>query len=290
MINQQNDKINSACQEHQTSHDSLWNRQQLANQLRSLLREYYPAALAAFEPWRNGLCRPEARELLKTAPTPTRAARLTRTQLEAALKRAGRKRGIEEEADRLRDVFRDAYAHQPLLVEDALGKQMLALLLQLEAACTAADELAEVVEEAFPQHPDAEIILSFPGLGVQLGARVLAEIGDDKTRFADARGLKAYAGASPITRASGKKSSITRRWVKNDRLNHAGYLWAFASITASPGAKAHYRRRRDDHNDWHAAAQRNLFNRMLGQLYHCLQHHTVFDENTAYPTELAATG
>jgi transposase len=80
------------------------------------------------------------------------------------------------------------------------------------------------VEEAFPQHPDADVILSFPGLGVQLGARVPAEIGDDRKRFADARGLKAYAGSSPITRASGKKSSITRRWVKNDRLNHAGYL------------------------------------------------------------------
>ncbi|MEU9421259.1 IS110 family transposase [Streptomyces sp. NPDC048272] len=268
--------------------DSLWNRQQLSNQLRSLLREYYPAALVAFEPWRNGLCRPEARELLKAAATPTRAARLTRTQLEAALKRAGRKRGITAEAERLRDVFRGDYAHQPPLVEDALGKQMLALVVQLEAACTATDDLAEAVEEAFPQHPDAEVILSFPGLGVQLGARVLAEIGDDKSRFADARGLKAYAGASPITRASGKKSSITRRWVKNDRLNHAGYLWAFASITASPGAKAHYRRRRDNHGDWHAAAQRNLFNRMLGQLYYCLQHHTVFDEQTAFPTELGA--
>lgn len=99
------------------------------------------------------------------------------------------------------------------------------------------------MEEAFPQHPDAEIILSFPGLGTQLGARVLAEIGDDRALFADARGLKAYAGSSPITRASGKKSNITRRWVKNDRLNHAGYLWAFSAITASPGAKAHYRRR-----------------------------------------------
>jgi transposase len=65
------------------------------------------------------------------------------------------------------------------------------------------------VDEAFPQHPDADVLLSFPGLGVQLGARVLAEIGDDHTRFADARGLKAYAGSSPITRASGKKSSIT---------------------------------------------------------------------------------
>lgn len=63
-------------------------------------------------------------------------------------------------------------------------------------------------EEAFPQHPDAEILLSFPGLGIQLTARVLAEIGDDRGRFADARGLKAYAGSSPITRASGKKSAI----------------------------------------------------------------------------------
>lgn len=133
--------------------DSLWNRQQLANQLRSLLREYYPAALAAFAAWTNGLCRPEARKLLKTAPTPTRAAQLTRTQIQAALKRAGRQRGIEAEADRLREVFRAEWAHQPPLIEDALGKQVLALLIQLDAACTAADQLAEAVEEAFPPAP-----------------------------------------------------------------------------------------------------------------------------------------
>ncbi|MET8099438.1 IS110 family transposase [Streptomyces sp. NPDC005236] len=267
--------------------DATWNRQQISNQLRSLLREYYPAALEAFAPWTNGLCRPEARELLKTAPTPTRAAKLSRTQIQAALKRSGRKRGIEAEADRFREIFRTGSAHHPLLVEEALGKQMLALLVQLEAACTAADDLAIAVEEAFPRHPDAEVLLSFPGLGIQLAARILAEIGDDHTRFADARGLKAYAGASPITRASGKKSSITRRWVKNDRLNHAGYFWAFASLRPSAGANAHYRRRRET-GDWHAAAQRNLFNRMLGQLHHCLQHHELFDEQTAFPTELTA--
>ncbi|MCX4583812.1 IS110 family transposase [Streptomyces sp. NBC_01481] len=268
--------------------DATWNRQQIANQLRSLLREYYPAALDAFSTWQNGLCRPEGRELLRLAPTPAKAARLTRTQIQAALKRAGRQRGIADEAARLREAFRADWAHQSPLVEDALGKQMLALLGQLEAACTAADDLAKAVEETFPQHPDAEVILSFPGLGVQLGARVLAEIGDDHARFADARGLKAYAGASPITRASGKKSSITRRRIKNDRLNHAGYLWAFAAPNGSPGAKAHYRRRRDEHGDWHASALRNLFNRMLGQLYHCLQGHELFDEMTAFPTRLAA--
>ncbi|MCX5316669.1 IS110 family transposase [Streptomyces sp. NBC_00154] len=267
--------------------DALWNRQQISNQLRSLLREYYPAALDTFATWTNGLCRPEARELLKTAPTPTRAAQLTRTQISASLKRAGRKRGIDAEAERIREFFRADYAHQPLLVEEALGKQMLALLIQLEASCIAADDLAKAVEESFPQHPDADVILSFPGLGVQLGARVLAEIGDDHTRFADARGLKAYAGSSPVTRASGKKSSITRRWVKNDRLNHAGYLWAFSALRASAGADAHYRRRREA-GDWHASAQRNLFNRMLGQLYHCLQSGELFDEQTAYPTPIAA--
>ncbi len=95
----------------------------------------------------NGLCRREAHELLKAAPTPAKAARLTRAQLQAALKRAGRQRGIDAEAERLREVFRADWAHQPPLVEDALGKQTLALLIQLEAACTAADDLAKAVEE-----------------------------------------------------------------------------------------------------------------------------------------------
>jgi hypothetical protein len=117
---------------------------------------------------------------------------------------------------------------------------------------------------------------------------VPAEIEDDRARWADARGLKAYAGSSPVTRASGKKSSITGRRVKNDRLNHAGYLWAFSAITASPGAKAHYRRRRDEHGDWHAAAQRNLFNRMNRPAAPLPPARgTLFEEGTAFAAELA---
>lgn len=249
-----------------------------------------PAAIPVARVLPGGLCRPEAHELLKAAPTPAKAARLTRAQLQAPLKRAGRQRGVAADTERLREVFRADWAQQPELVEDALGKQTLALLIQLEAACTAASNLAEAVEEAFSQHPDAEIILSFPGLGTQLGARVLAEIDDDRQPFADARGLKAYAGASPITRASGKKSSFIRRWVKNNRLNHAGYLWSFSAITASPGAEAHYRRRRGNHADWHAAAQRNLFNRMIGQLYRCLQQCRPYDEALAFPAQTAQGG
>ncbi|MFE2585710.1 hypothetical protein [Streptomyces sp. NPDC059378] len=79
------------------------------------------------------------------------------------------------------------------MIEDALGNQMLALLIQMDAACTAAG-LAEAVAQAFPQRPDSEILLSFPSLNVQLAARVPVEIGDERGRFSDAGGLKAHAG------------------------------------------------------------------------------------------------
>jgi hypothetical protein len=98
---------------------------------------------------------------------------------------------------------------------------------------------------------------------------VLAETADDRSRFQDAKGLKAYAGAAPVTRASGKSRSIVHRKVKNNRLAAAGYNWAFSALTASPGARAHYDRRRDV-GDRHAAAQRKLFARLLGCLHHCL--------------------
>ncbi|MEU9191487.1 IS110 family transposase [Streptomyces sp. NPDC048484] len=261
--------------------DAAWSRQQISNQVRSLLREYYPAALAAFQHKQGGLTRPDARTVLAMAPTPTRAARLSLAQLRSALKRSGRQRGLDAEATRLRDILRTPWAHQPPAVEDAFGLQLSALLRQLEAACQAGDDLAEAVEAAFREHPDAEIYLSFPGLGVQLAARILAEIGDDSGRFTDARGLKAYAGSAPITRASGKKSFVGRRFVKNNRLVSAGFLWTFSSLRASPGADAHYRRRREA-GDWHAGAQRNLLNRFLGQLYHCLQNRLHFDEHRAF--------
>ena len=144
--------------------DAVWNRQQIANQVRSLLREYYPAALAAFQAKQGGLTRPEARTVLALAlaPTAIRAARLSLAQLRSCLNRAGRQRGIDAEALRLRNIFRSDWAHQHPAVEDALGQQLQALLKQLDASCQASADLAEAVEASFRQHPDAEILLSFP--------------------------------------------------------------------------------------------------------------------------------
>jgi transposase len=263
--------------------DAVWDRTCAHNKLRSVLREYYPAILAAFAGKRGGLLRPEARAILAAAPTPRAAARLTNTQLRALLARAGRQRGLDAEADRLQAIFRADYLHQLPQVEDALGRQALALLRQLDTACANADELAAAAVEHFEKHPDAEIITSLPGLGSLTGARVLAEIGDDRSRFADPRALKAYAGSAPVTRASGKSLTVTHRKVKNQRLASVGYQWAFSALTASAGAKAHYDRRRTT-GERHVAAQRNLFNRLIGILHHCLHTGQPYRETTAFPT------
>jgi len=262
--------------------DAVWARTAAHNKLRSHLREYYPGFLAAFANARDGITRPEARAILATALTPAAAGKLTLTQLKALLKNAGRRRGIDAEATRLREVFRTPQMRQLPLVEQAMGRQAQALLGQLNAACAAAADLEQAVIESFNQHPDAGIITSFPGLGPLTGARVLAETGDDRSRFQDAKGLKAYAGAAPITRASGKTKSVTRRHIKNNRLNAAGYIWAFSAISASPGARAHYDRRKEA-GDRHAGALRNMFGRLLGCLHHCLITGQHYDEATAFP-------
>ncbi|UQA32334.1 IS110 family transposase [Streptomyces cavourensis] len=270
--------------------DAIWDRQQMINRLRSHLREYYPAALTAFHgAGKPGLDSPRARVILTAAPTPADAARLTRSQLRALLKRGERPRcGIEAEVERLRTIFRAESLQQLPQVERALGQQAVALIRQVDAACVSVAQLAVATEETFLVHRDAEIITSFPGLSVLSGARVLAEIGDDRERFTNARAMKAYAGAAPVTRASGRSHVVVARTVKNQRLASAGHMWAFAALrTQAP--RAHYDRRRAG-GERHTAALRNLFNKLLGCLYHCLQNRMTYDPERAFaaPVGLAA--
>jgi transposase len=258
--------------------DAVWERQQAQNKLRSLLREYYPSALATFD----DLAAPIAREVLTVAPTPDQARRLRRTTLRAVVIRAGRQRGIDAEVERILTGLRREQLRQPLLVEHAMGQQALAHLRALTTAADNADCLQTAMTQRFEQHPDSELITSLPGLGSVLGARVLGELGDDRVRFADARSVKAFAGTAPVTRASGTRRVVSMRVVRNKRLGQAGYLWAFSLLRQSPGARAHYDRRRQ-RGDSHAAALRNLSNRFMGILFHCLQQHVPYDEHQAFP-------
>lgn len=214
--------------------DAVWTRQQVANQVRSLLREYYPAALLAFQGKQGGLTRADARVILTLAPTPAKAAKLTLAQLRAALKRSGRLRGCDAEAERLRDVFRAEYAHQLPGVENAFGHQLLALLKQLDATREAADDLAEAATAAFHQHADSEILLSFPGLGPMLGARVLAELGDRPGTVRRRQGAEVVRRIRPH-HAGLRQEAVRRPPLRQEQPPHQRRLsLGLRRLTASP--------------------------------------------------------
>jgi transposase len=264
--------------------DAVWDRVRMTNRVRSLLKQFFPGALGAFE--RGGKHRLDSsacRTILSVASTPAAAARLTQRQLETLLARAGRRRGIASEAERLQSHLRVPQLRQPEPIERAMGQQLAGLIGQLDAICGSVDALTVAAEDLFTAQPTATIIASFPGVGALTGARLLAEIGDDPTRFSDARALKAYAGAAPITRSSGKAHWVGARRAKNDRIAAAGYVWAMAAIRHDPDCRTHYQQRRD-RGDRHTAALRNLFNRLVGKLHHCLAAGEHYDPAAAFGT------
>jgi len=261
----------------------IWERTRHAQRLRNALREFFPAALLAFD----DLTAADTLELLAKAPDPDTAARLTLAQISAALKRAHRHHAGHR-APLIQAALRSEQLRQPSAVTVAYAATVRAQAVLIATLNAQIKTMGAQVEAHFGQHPDAEIYLSQPGLGSILGARALAEFGDDKNRYAHARARKNYAGTSPITRASGKKKTVLARYVHNDRLIDALGQQAFSALSASPGARAYYddlRRR----GTGHRAALRQLANRLVGILHGCLKSGTVYDEATAWPRHAELT-
>lgn len=262
------------------THQSLvWTRRRQVNQLRSLLREFYPGALAAFG---TEVGDRDALAVLQVAPTPTLGRGLSRAKLAAVLRRAGRQRGLEGRAAEVQAALRIPQLQAPGVVAEAYGAAVKALVEVIGTLNRQLEQVGEQLERHFEIHPDAEIVRSLPGLGVVLGARVVAEFGDDPTRYANPKARKNYAGTAPITRASGKRQVVVARLARNRRLADACYLWAFSALTASPGARAYYDRLRAA-GATHQQALRALANRLVGILHGCLRHRTTYNELQAWP-------
>lgn len=255
----------------------VWTRTREVNRLRTALREFYPAALVAFE----DLHERDALAVLGKAPDPVTAARLTLPQVKTALRAGGRRRNLDTTAAKIQAVLRTEQLHAPAAVAAAYAAVVKAQVGVIAALNTQLDALQAQLEQSFEQHPVADIILSLPGLGDILGARVLGEFGDDPERFADAKSRRNYAGTSPLTVASGKKRAVLARHARNQRLYDAIDQWAFCSLQASPGARALYDQRRAA-GDTHHQALRALGNRWVGILHGCLKHRTTYTEHTAW--------
>ncbi len=244
------DAMKVAARAHQTL---IWERTRQVQRLRAALREYFPAALDAFE----DLAAADTLELLATAPDPASAARLTTGQVTAALRRA-RRRGIPARAAAIAAALHGEQLRQPEPIEDVYAAMVRSLTVIIAALNGEIGTMeGQVVTGCFRGHPDAAIYLSQPGLGEILGARALGEFGDDPHRYATAKARKNYAATSPVTRQSGKKKIVLARFVRNDRLADALHRQAQSAIRTSPGARAYYDEQRDRGLD-HDAALRAL--------------------------------
>lgn len=169
------------------------------------------------------------------------------------------------------------------MLSEAYGDVVGSLVEVIEGLSRQIERLAQELGERFERHPDAEIILSLPGLGSILGARVLGEFGDDPNRYPDARARRCYAGSAPITKASGTRHVVLARVARNRRLADACYLWAFAALNGSAGARRYYDAHRVKGNTHHQAL-RVLANRLVGILHGCLRHRQPYREDVAWST------
>jgi transposase len=191
------------------AHQNLvWSRQRHANALRSALREFYPGALAALG---AQLAEAEALTVLELAPTPEQGRQLTRAAVRRALLQAGRRRNLQARVVTVHDALAAPQLAAPEQVEAAYREVVGVLVAMLRCLNQQVASLEQQLAAQFAAHPDAAILRSQPGLGVVLGARVLAEFGDDPDRYATAKGRKAFAGTAPITRSSGLRTVVVAR-------------------------------------------------------------------------------
>ncbi|MBB4928170.1 transposase [Kitasatospora kifunensis] len=256
----------------------IWERTRTFQRLRSTLREYFPGALTAYAGLE--LTSTDAMELLIKAPTPEEAVKLTKPQITAVLARH-RRRNRDQRAVAIQAALREPQLGLPTPVTVAYGAAVVAHARLLIALNEQIQALEEQVSAHFLAHPDAEIYLSMPGIGEITGARVLAEFGDDPSRYTSAKARKNYAGTSPVTRASGKQHTVQARYVRNDRLADALHKQAFSALNTSPGARRYYDKQRARDAGYNPAL-RQLGNRLVGILHGCLKTRTLYDEATAW--------
>ena len=249
------------------------------NRLRDQLQRYYPQVLrlcpAADEPW--------LWQLLAQAPTPQHGAQLRRSHLERLLKQARIRRFTAAE-------LQATLATPPLRVApgtvEAASHYVGVLLPRLQLLYTQRKDLAKqlttwldaiATEPAGEgrEHHDVTILLSLPGVGVRIGATMLAEA-SRPLHARDYHAIRTLAGLAPVTKASGKRRVVAMRYACNARLRTACYHWARTAMQTDAAARRHYTVLRQAGHS-HARALRGVADRLLAVAMGMLKTGTLYD-------------
>jgi transposase len=212
----------------------------LVNQLTACLKAYYPVALSLFA---GALQQHSTLVFLQTYPTPQAALAASVEQIAQVLKHAGHTTA-EQVAPKIFQTL-----HQPHLTATASttrtkSRLMLALVAQLLPLVEQISAYNKEIDTLFLTHPDREIFATLPGAGKRLAPRLLAEIGDDRSRYADAASLQALAGTSPVLFQSGMYLKAHRRYGCIKPLRNALHQFARPCTRQEAWARDYYQRKR----------------------------------------------
>jgi transposase len=251
--------------------DLVGQRVALANQLRCLLEQFWPGAVAIFA----DVDTPIALDFLERYPTPSSAASLGEKRMAGFMARhayCGR-RSAGELLTRLRAAPVGVTGD---LEAEGKGECVRALVAVLRPLVAQVQTLTAAIEHAVEAHPDGHVVTSLFRSGRVCAAQILAELGDDRARFATAEHLAAEGGVAPITRESGKHRAVGFRWACNKRLRTALTCLADNSRKTSPWAAGLYQRARDRGCD-HPHACRILARAWCRVLWSCWQKRVPYD-------------
>jgi transposase len=248
-------------------------RTALVNQLRATLREYYPAALEAFEQWTQA----PAWRLVIAFPTPRELAKAGKGKWNRFL-HANKIYRPETAAKRL-EIFAhaDTFASPNSAVTAAKSMLAVSLCEQLVTLERQLDKYRQRIQELFDDHPDHDLFGSLPGAGPKLAPRLMSELGCDRSVFGSAESLQCFAGTAPVTKQSGRTRIVQFRRACSMSLRAAVHQWCDCSRLKCAWAQAYYQKKREQRMN-HAQALRCLGQRWLKILFKMWREKKPYDE------------
>lgn len=240
-----------------------------ANQLRQIIKHYYPVLLKLFSDVSTNI----SLAFLETYPDPKSAHSLSHEQFKAFLRANG-----YNHMKRLDTIYLHLKS-QSLVARVPQGfvshAQFLVPILQ--SINEQIKQVKQQIHETFDQHPEADWWKSLPGAGLLTSPRLLALIGDNRSVFPTAAVLQARAGTVPVTRRSGKSHGVRFRWACNKALRKAMTDFARNSISHSGWAKSYYLSQLERGHDTHRAI-RALANRWAAIIWTLWSRRDTYDE------------
>jgi transposase IS116/IS110/IS902 family protein len=174
--------------------------------------------------------------------------------------------------------------HRPQLVANpvivrAKQRLMLSLVKQLLIVIEEIATYDEAIRPLFLTHPDQEIWSSLPRAGKRLAPRLLAEWGDDRSRYADGSSVQMVAGTAPVPYESGNYAKAHKRFACVKPLRNALHQFAWQSTRQEAWALEYYRRKRAQ-GKTHSMALRALANVWVRIIYRLWLNKTCYQAAT----------